>query len=114
MKIQLLRGTNDTWREKVPVAAMALTLFYFCNPSNVLGPFSTPKLIFREVNSAYYVRRVKIHLPRKKNGKTQMSLFHWFWTHSGPTFANRGQIGRGIVERIEGRVLWLQENEVYR
>ena len=38
-----------------------------------------------------------------------MSLFHWFWTHSGPTFANRGQIGRGIVERIEGRMLWLQE-----
>ena len=66
MKIQLLRGTNDTLREKVPVAAMALTLFHFFNPSNVLSPFWTPKLIFREVNFQYYWGRVKSHLRRKK------------------------------------------------
>ena len=66
MKFQLLHWTNDQVLEKVPVAAMALTLFYFCNPSNVLGPFATLRLTFREVNLQYYGGRVKIHLPRKK------------------------------------------------
>ena len=82
---------------------MALTLFHFFNPSNVLSPFWTPKLIFREVNFQYYWGRVKSHLRRKKSEKTQMSLFHWFWAPSGPTLANRGPIGRRIVERIEDR-----------
>ena len=69
MKIQLLRGTNDTWREKVAVVAMALTLFYFCNPSNVLGPFGTLKVKSRDLNCPYYWGRVKIHLPSKKTKK---------------------------------------------
>ena len=90
-------------KNKGPVAAMAFTLFHFFNPSNVLSPFWTPKLIFREVNFQYYWGRVKSHLRRKKSEKTQMSLFHWFWAPSGPTLANRGPIGRRIVERIEDR-----------
>ena len=103
MKIQLLAETNDTLLRIVPVAAMALTLFYLFNPSNVLSPFWTPKLIFREVNFQYYWGRVKSHLRRKKSEKTQMSLFHWFWAPSGPTLANRGPIGRRIVQPIEDR-----------
>ena len=110
MKIQLLRWTSDHLEKKVPVAATAWTLFYFCNPSNVLSPLWTPKLIFREVNSQYYWGPVKSHLQRKKTGKSQLSLFHWFWTHSPPHLRFRGQIGRRIVERIEGRMLWLQKS----
>ena len=75
---QILAKTNDALLRKVPVAATALTLFHVCNPSNVLGPFWTPKIIFREVNFEYYWGRVKSHLQRKKSEKTQMSLFHWF------------------------------------
>ena len=82
---------------------MALTLFHFFNPSNVLSPFWTPKLIFPEVNFQNYWGRVKSHLRRKESEKTQMSLVHWFWAPSGPTLANRGPIGRRIVERIEDR-----------
>ena len=91
--------------EKVPVAVVALTRFNFFNPSNVLGSIWTQKLILREVNFEYYVGRVKIHLPRSKNRKTRMLLFPRFWEHSGPTFALRRQIGRRIVEPIEGRLL---------
>ena len=108
MKIQLLAETNDTLLRIVPVAGMALTLLYVLNPSNVLSPFWTPKLIFREVIFQYYWGRVKSHLRRKKSEKTQMSLFHWFWAPSGPTLAKRGPIGRRIVERIEDR-----ENSYY-
>ena len=99
----IISWDQQTNRKKVPVAAMALTLFHFFNPSNVLSPFWTPKPIFREVNFQYYWGRVKSHLQRKKSEKTQMSLFHWFWAPSGPTLANRGPIGRRIVERIEDR-----------
>ena len=74
----IISRDQRTNRKKVPVAAMALTLFHFFNPSNVLSPFWTPKLIFREVNFQYYWGRVKSHLRRKKSEKTQMSLFHWF------------------------------------
>ena len=69
MKIVTPPRTNEQVREKVAVVATALTLFYFCNPSNVLGPFTTPRLTFREVNLQYYGGRVKIHLPRKKTQK---------------------------------------------
>ena len=91
------------------VAATALTLFHLFHPSNVLRPFRTLKLIFREVNCQYYWGRVKSHLERKKNEKTQMSLFHWFWAPSGPTLANRGPIRRRIVEPIEGREISLHD-----
>ena len=99
--------------EIVPVAAMALTCFNFFNPSNVLSPIWTPKLIFREVNLQYYWGRMKIHIPRSKNRKTQMLVLLRFWEHSGPTFALRRQIGRRIVEPIEGRLLPLLEYGVY-
>ena len=75
MKMQLLAGTNDTVLRKVPVVLTALTLFYFCNPSNVLAPFWTPKLIFREVNFEYYWGPVKIHLQRKKKRKKRKCHF---------------------------------------
>ena len=45
---------------------MALTLFHFFNPSNVLSPVWTTKLIFREVIFQYNRGRVKSHLRRKK------------------------------------------------
>ena len=99
--------------QKVPVAAVALTRFNFCNPSNVLGLIWTQKLIFRDLNCQYYWGRVKIHLPRSKNTKTQMLLFRWFWEHSGPTFAFRRQIGRGIMQPFEDRMLWLHGLGVY-
>ena len=74
----IISRDQRTNRKKVPVAAMVLTLFHFVNPSNVLSPVWTPKLIFREVNFQYYWGRVKSHLQTKKSEKTQMSLFHWF------------------------------------
>ena len=74
----IISRDQQTNRKKVPVAAMALTLFPFFNPSNVLSPFWTPKLIFREVNFQYYWGRVKSNLRSKKSEKTKMLLFHWF------------------------------------
>jgi len=103
-------GTNDHRPEKGPVAAMALTRFDFFDPSNVLSPIWTQKLICPDLNSQYYWGRVKIHLPRSKKRKTRMLLFPRFWEHSGPTFAFRRQIGRGIMQPFEDRMLWLQEN----
>ena len=78
MKLATPLGTNEHMPRKVPVAARALTCFESCNTSNVLSPFGTPKLTFREVNCASRWGRVKSHLQRKKRAKTQMSLFHWF------------------------------------
>ena len=79
-KHQILNAAGDQqlFSKKVPVAATALTLFQKVNPSNVLSPILTPKLIFREVNLHSRWGRLKIHLPRLKNTKTRMSLFHWF------------------------------------
>ena len=65
----IISWDQRTNRKKVPVAATALTLFHFFNPSNVLSPFWTPKLIFCEVNFQYYWGRVKSHLRRKKMKK---------------------------------------------
>ena len=62
------------------------------------------------MNSQYYWGRVKSHLPIEKTRNLKLSLFHWFWTPSPPHLRFRGQIGRRIVERIEGRMLWLQES----
>ena len=114
MKITTPLGTNELVPSKVPVAAVALTCFESCNTSNVLSPNRTQKLTFREVNCASRWGRVKIHLPRSKNRKTRMLLFPRFWEHSGPTFALRRQIGRGIVQPIEDRMLWLQGIDVFR
>ena len=108
MKITTPLGTNELVPSKVPVAAVALTCFESCNTSNVLSPNRTQKLTLREVNCASRWGRVKIHLPRSKNRKTRMLIFPRFWEHSGPTFALRRQIGRGIVQPIEDRMLWLQ------
>ena len=108
IKITTPLGTKDHKLEKVPVAGVALTLFNFFNPSNVLASIWTPKLIFRKVNIKYYWGRVKIHLPRSKNRKTRMLFFPRFWEHSGPTFALRRQIGRRIMQPIEARLLPLQ------
>ena len=104
MKFQLLAETNDTLLRIVPVAAMALTLFHLFNPTNVLSPFWTPKLIFREVNFQYYWGRVKSHLPIEKTRNLKLLRFHWFWTPSPPHLRFRRQIGRRIVERIENRM----------
>ena len=75
MKIATPPRTNEQVREKVAVVATALTLFYFCNPSNVLRPISPLKLIFREVNLHSRWGRLKSHLPRSKKWKTQMWVF---------------------------------------
>ena len=42
--------TNEHVLEKVPVDAMALTLFYFCDPSKLPVPFWQNKLLLAEVN----------------------------------------------------------------
>jgi len=75
MKIATPPRTNEQVREKVAVVATALTLFYFCNPSNVLRPIPSLKLIFREVNLHSRWGRLKSHLPRSKKWKTQMWVF---------------------------------------
>ena len=50
--------------------------------------------------------------PSQKAAKVKSFLFHWFWTHSGPTSALGRRIGTRIVEPMEGRLLWLQGNAV--
>ena len=96
--------TNEQALEKVAVAAVALTLFYFCNPSNVLSPIYIEKFIMAEANCAPRVGFENIHPPSQKTQKWKTSLFHWFCEHSGPTLANRSQIGRRIVHPIEDRL----------
>ena len=66
MNIATPLETNEQVREKVAVVATALTLFYFCNPSNVLRPIPSLKLIFLEVNLHSRWGRLKSHLPRSK------------------------------------------------
>ena len=75
MKITTPPRTNEQVREKVAVAPTALTFFYFCNPSNVLRPIPSLKLIFLEVNLHSRWGRLKSHLPRSKKWKTQMWVF---------------------------------------
>ena len=62
--------TNEQALEKVAVAAVALTLFYFCDPSNVLSPIPTKKSIFREVNSLSHGFR-ELSPPKVKKTKIE-------------------------------------------
>ena len=64
-KYEILNAMAATaaFSKKEPVAATALTAFYFFDPSSVLSPIWTPKLIFREVNYHSRSRRLKSHLP---------------------------------------------------
>ena len=59
-------AATATFSKKVPVAAMALTTFYFFDPSNVLSHFGPPRGVKREVNLHSRWGRLKIHLPRSK------------------------------------------------
>ena len=86
----------------------ALTLFIFCNPSNVLARFGPSERNSCEVNLQRHLENSTIHLQRWKNRKTQMSIFPRIWEHSDPTFALGRQIGRRIVDPLEDRLLPLQ------
>ena len=68
--------TNEQALEKVAVAAVALTLFYFCDPPNVLSPIPTKKSIFREVNWLCRMDFVKLtpQGQKRKNEKVIISL----------------------------------------
>ena len=46
-----LLQTNEHVLEKAPVAAMALTLFFFCNPSKLPVRFPAKSFLLAEVNS---------------------------------------------------------------
>jgi hypothetical protein len=100
--------TNEHVLEKVAVLAMALTLFYFCDPSKLPVPFWQKKLPFAEVNPLSPCRIQDFSPPSQKAAKVKSSFFHWFWTHSGPRLADWRHFGRRIVEPIEGHLLWLQ------
>ena len=53
--------TNEQALEKVAVAAVALTLFYFCDPSNVSSLIYIENFIMAEVNCAPRVGFENIH-----------------------------------------------------
>jgi len=103
---------NEHALEKVPVVAMALTLFYFCDPSKLSVRILSKSFVLLEVNSFSPCSIQEFSPPSQKAAKVKSSLFHWFWTPSGPTSALGRRIGRRIVEPMEGRLLWLQENAV--
>ena len=70
--------TNEHVLEKVSVAAMALTLFYFCDPSKLPVPFWQNKLLLAEVNSFSPWSIQHFNPPSQKAAKVKSSLFHWF------------------------------------
>ena len=81
--------------EKGPVAAVVLTRFKICNPSNVLSPIWSPKLIFREVNCKYYLGRVMCensHTKVKKHKNVNVDIskvLGTFRSHFGAQASNR-------------------------
>ena len=80
--------TNEHVLEKVPVDAMALTLFYFCDPSKLPVPFWQKKLLLAEVNSISPCSIQEFSPPSQKAAKVKSSLFHWFWTPEANRRAN--------------------------
>ena len=70
--------TNKHVLEKVAVATVALTLFYFCNPSKLPGSIPTEKAILWEVNWLRRMDFVKFTPLGKKTLKWKTLLFHWF------------------------------------
>lgn len=62
MKTSILSETKHHLLEKGAVAATALSVFHFCNPSSVLAPFLPPSLLLKDLNLQYFARRPKLHL----------------------------------------------------
>ena len=103
MKTSILSETKHHLLEKGAVAATALSVFYFCNPSSVLAPFLPPSLLFEDLNWQYFARRPKLHLLILKQLEKKTFPVFEFQANSGPTLASQRQIGREIVERIDDR-----------
>ena len=103
MKTSILSETKHHLLEKGAVAATALSIFYFCNPSSVLAPFLLPSLLFKDLNLQYFARRPKLHLLILKQQQKKTFFVFEFEPNSGPTLASQRQIGREIVERIDDR-----------
>ena len=62
MKTSILSETKHHLLEEGAVAATALSVFHFCNPSSVLAPFLPPSLLLKDLNLQYFARRPKLHL----------------------------------------------------
>ena len=101
MKSSILRETKHHLLEKGAVAAMALSVFYFCNPSSVLAPFLPPSLLLKDLNLQYFARSPKLHLLRLKQLGTKTRAVFEFQANSGPTLTSQRQIRREIAERID-------------
>ena len=100
--------TNEHVLKTWPLAAVALTLFYFCNTLGVLSRFWLQSRTLLEMNCVPNVEKWHIHLPSQKTWKTWNALLPRFWTPSGPPLANLCQSGGVFIERIEARHLPLQ------
>ena len=88
--------------EKGAVAATALSVFYFCNPSSVLASFAS-KPPFEGPEFAIFCETFETSpLDTKTARKKTFSVFE-FQQNSGPTLASQRQIGREIVDRIDDR-----------
>ena len=88
MRKSILRETKHHLLEKGAVAATALNVLYFCNPSSVLAPFWPPSLLLRDLNLQYFARRLKLHiLILEQLEKKTFSVFE-FEANSGPTLAS--------------------------
>ena len=103
MKTSILRETKHHLLEKGAVAATALSVFYFCNPSSVLATFLRPSLLLKDLNWQCFAKHPKLHLLILKQIEKQTFSVFEFQANSGPTFASQRQIGREIVERINDR-----------
>ena len=78
MKKSILRETKHHLLEKGAVAATALSVFYFCNPSSVLAPFLHPSLPLKDLNLQYFARRPKLHVLILKQLEKKPSSFSSF------------------------------------
>ena len=78
MITSILLETKHHLLEKGAVAATALSVFYFCNPSSVLAAFLPPSLLLKDLNLQYFARPPKLDLSiLKQLEKKTFSVFEF-------------------------------------
>ena len=86
-------AATATFSKKVPVAAMALTTFYFFDPSNVLSPLWAPKGGQAGGEFAFSLGRSENSPPEVKNMKNEnvtiSLILSTFRSHFGARASNR-------------------------
>ena len=106
-------AATATFSKKVPVAAMALTTFYFFDPSNVLSPLWAPKGGQAGGEFAFSLGTSENSPPEVKNEKNEnvtiSLILSTFRSHFGARASNRKanrRSNRMSLAVAAGKVAW--------